>query len=101
MITALWARFGKFITGIGAGLLMLASVFYAGRKSGQSKAEIEAANERAKEREAIAVRQVNEAREAAEQQTKAVKNASEVMADNSIHPDSEIVERLRDEWQRD
>lgn len=75
--------------------------FYAGRKSGATKAEANAANERANDREAIAVRQVNEAREASEQQVKAVQNAKYVASDNSTFDDDEIARRLRDEWSRD
>jgi len=101
MIAALWAKFSKWIVGVGAFVVMLASVFYTGRKSGATKAEANAANERANDREAIAVRQVNEAREASEQQVKAVQNAKEVASDNSTFDDDEVTRRLRDEWSRD
>ena len=101
MIAALWAKFSKWIVGVGAFVVMLASVFYAGRKSGATKAEANAANERANDREAIAVRQVNEAREASEQQVKAVQNAKDVASDNSTFDDDEVTKRMRDEWSRD
>ena len=101
MFSVIWAKFGKWLAAIGAGLVMLASIFYAGRKSGATKAEANAANERANDREAIAVRQVNEAREASEQQVKAVQNAKEIASDNSTFDDDEVTRRLRDEWSRD
>jgi len=101
MIAALWAKFSKWLAAIGVGLVMLASIFYAGRKSGATKAEANAANERANDREAIAVRQVNEAREASEQQVKAVQNANEVASDNAVLDDDGVSKRLRDEWSRD
>lgn len=101
MMAAIWAKFGKWITGVGAFVVMLASIFYAGRKSGATKAEANAVNERANDREAIAVRQVNEAREASEQQVKAVQNAKDVASDNSTFDDDEVTKRLRDEWSRD
>jgi hypothetical protein len=101
MFSVIWAKFGKWFAAIAAFAVMLASVFYAGRKAGGTKAEANAANERANDREAIAVRQVNEAREASEQQVKAVQNAKDVASDNSTFDDDEVTKRLRDEWSRD
>ena len=98
---SMFARFGKWIAAIVAILGAIAAIFFAGRKSGASKAEANAANERANDREAIAVRQVNEAREASEQQVKAVQNAKNVASDNSTSGDDEVAKRLRDEWSRD
>lgn len=101
MFSVIWAKVGKWVGALVAGLLLLASVFYSGRKSGETKAKGDAAEERANEREAIAVRQVNEAREASEHTTKAVQNANEVASNNSMLIDDEVTKRLRDEWSRD
>jgi|SRR5690554_1754687 len=101
MFSVIWAKIWKYVAAIGAFVVMVASVFYAGRKSGATKAEAKAANDRANDREAIAVRQVNEAREAAKVEVEAVKGANDVKSDIAILDDDGISKRLRDEWSRD
>jgi len=101
MFSVIWAKFSKWLAAIGVGLVMLATVWLTSRKVGKSEGQAEAAEQRAADREAIAVRQVNEAREASEQQVKAVQNAKEVASDNSTFDDDEVSRRLRDEWSRD
>lgn len=101
MFSVIWAKFGKWLAAIGAGLVMLASIFYAGRKSGATKAEANAANERAGDREAIATRQVNEAREASQREVEVIQGANDVKENNSIVDDDGVNQRLRDDWSRD
>lgn len=101
MFSVIWAKFGKWLAAIAAFAVMLASVFYAGRKAGGTKAEANAANERANDREAIATRQVNEAREASQREVEAIEGAHNVKTDTSIIDDDGVSKRLRDEWSRD
>lgn len=101
MIAMLWAKFGKWVSIIGAMLVALASIFFAGRKSGKTKAGVEAADQRANDREAIAVRQINEQREASKREVETVKEANNVSKQNDSVSDADVDKRLRDEWQRD
>ena len=94
-------RFGGWILAALSFLAMLATVWLTSRKVGKSEGQAEAAEQRAADREAIAVREVNEAREAYERQTKAVQNANEVASDNAVLDDDGVSKRLRDEWSRD
>ncbi|UAG58593.1 putative Rz protein [Pseudomonas phage Kaya] len=101
VLSAIWSRFGAWIAAAGAVLVAIFAALSVGKAKGKAAAAEDSANERANDREAIAVRQVNEAREASEQQVKAVQNAKEVASDNSTFDDDEVTKRLRDEWSRD
>lgn len=98
---SMFARFGKWIAAIVAILGAIAAIFFAGRKSGKADEVVKNAEQRSKDNEAIAVRQVNEAREAAKFETETVKGASDVQANvNRLNP-GDAANRLRDEWSRD
>lgn len=94
-------KFGGWILAALSFLAMLATVWLTSRKVGKAEGEAEASQQRAADREAIAVRQVNEAREASDSQIKAVQNANEVASDNAVLDDDGVSKRLRDEWSRD
>ncbi|QBZ71721.1 hypothetical protein [Pseudomonas phage KP1] len=101
MIAALWAKFGKWFALAAAALVTLASIFYAGRKSGETNAEANAAEQRASDREAIAVRQINEQREASKQEVETVQGASDVKDKTSVLTDAAVSSELHDKWSRD
>ncbi len=101
VLSAIWSRFGAWIAGAGAVLVAIFAALSVGKAKGKAAAVEDSANARANDREAIAVREVNEAREASERQTKAVQNANEVASDNAVLDDDGVSKRLRDEWSRD
>lgn len=93
-------KFGGWILAALSFLAMLATVWLTSRKVGKAEGQAEASEQRASDREAIAVREVNEAREASETQVKAVQNANDAKQDNSVLSDDDVTKRLRDEWSR-
>lgn len=101
MFAALWAKFGKWVGVIAAALAMLASIFYAGRKSGESQAKVKAAEQRIKDNEAIAVREIDAARDAAAKEVETVKGANDVHSNINRLDSGDAANKLRDEWSRD
>lgn len=87
--------------GVFSFLAMLAAVWLSSRKVGKSEAEAEASEKRAGDREAIATRQINEAREASEREVKTVKGANNVKTNNDMLDDSAVNDKLRNDWSRD
>jgi hypothetical protein len=77
------------------------ALWYSARKQGEAKAEVKAASEKAADREAVAVRQVNETREAARVEVETVRNANEVQDKNATIPDAAVIVELRSKWSRD
>lgn len=94
-------KFGGWILAALSFLAMLATVWLTSRKVGKAEGQAEASEQRANDREAVAVRQVNEAREASNRQVEAVKGANDVQANNAGLSDDDVSKRLRDEWSRD
>lgn len=94
-------KFGGWILAALSFLAMLATVWLTSRKVGKAEGQAEASEQRASDREAVAVRQVNEAREASNRQVEAVKGANDVQANNAGLSDDDVSKRLRDEWSRD
>lgn len=101
MITALFAKFGSWIV---AGLSLIGAGFVAwnsAKKAGKAEAKADASEQRASDREAIAVRQINEQREASAREVETVERANDVKEKNSAVDDAGVVVKLRDEWSRD
>ena len=82
-------------------LAMLATVWLSSRKVGKAEAEANASEQRAGDREAIATREVNEAREASQREVEVIQGANDVKTNNSIVDDDGVNQRLRDDWTRD
>lgn len=101
VLSALWSRFGAWIAGAAAIIGAVFAALIVGKAKGKAAAAEDSANERAADREAIAVRQVNEAREASNKQVEAVKGANDVQANNASLSDDDVSKRLRDDWSRD
>lgn len=101
VLSAIWSRFGTWIAAAGALVVAIFAALSVGKAKGKAQAAEDSANERAADREAIAVRQVNEAREASNRQVEAVKGANDVQANNAGLSDDDVSKRLRDEWSRD
>jgi len=97
-----WAKkFGGWILAALSFLAMLATVWLSARKVGKAEGQAEASEQRAGDREAIATREVNEAREAANHEVETIQGANDVQANNAILDDNGVTERLRDDWSRD
>lgn len=86
MIAAFWARFSKWIIGAVVALAAVAAIYLRGRSAGK---EVE--QKKAVERD------LTEAKEHAE----TIRETSDVQAEVSRLPASDIRERLRSKWQRD
>ena len=105
----MWAsiikRFGGWIFGAFAGIMMVLLFIRSTKKNAkseaQSAAKVEIANTRAKDVEAIAVRASNEVKQAAETQVKTVERVNHVQNQVSSSDDDAVLRKLRDEWQRD
>lgn len=102
---ALLLKFGKKYAARIAEFVLITGAFIAlwisAKKQGEAKAQVKAASEKAADREALAVRQVNETREAARVEVETVRVANEVQAENATIPDNAVVDRLRSKWSRD
>lgn len=94
-------KFGGWIVGALSFAAMLATVWLSSRKVGKAEGQAEAAEERAADREAIAVRQVNEQREKSQREVEAIQGVNDVKNDISRMSDSDAIDSLRDEWSRD
>ena len=101
IIVASVKKFGGWILAALSFLAMLATVWLTSRKVGKAEAEADASEQRAGDREAIATRQVNEAREASQREVEAIEGANNVKTNNSIIDDDGVNQRLRDDWTRD
>lgn len=101
LVTAGFKKFGGWILAGFSLLSMFATVWLSSRKVGKAEAEADASEEKAGDREAIAVRQVNEAREASKREVEAIEGANDVKENNSTISDSNVNKLLRDNWERD
>lgn len=81
-----------------AGLL---AIIFSAKKQGESKAKVDAEKQRTKDNEAIAVRQVQEAREQTKQQAEVLENAIETQNKINSLNSGDANQRLRDKWTRD
>lgn len=97
----MWARIRMYAAAALAFVVMGLTLWFSARKVGKNEGAAEAANERAADREAIAVRQVNETTAAAEREVQAVQGANDVKANNAGLSDADAVNELRSRWQRD
>jgi stringent starvation protein B len=86
MIAALWTRFYGWIVGAGAALLMVAAIYARGRSVGK-----------AIEQQKATKRDLTDAQE----QAKTIHEATNVQAEVSRLPVSDLDQRLRDKWTRD
>lgn len=94
-------KFGGWILAALSFVAMGLTLWLSSRRVGKAEGQADAAEERAADREAIAVRQVNEQREASQREVETVKGANDVQQDTSRMSDDDVVKRLRDEFSRD
>lgn len=81
-----------------AGLL---AIVFSAKKQGESEAKVVAEKQRSKDNEAIAVRQVQEAREQTKQQAEVLENAIEKQNEINSLDSGDAASQLRDKWSRD
>lgn len=99
---AIWFRkFGGWILAALSFLLMILTVGLMSKKVGKAEGKADAAVATAADREAVAVRQINEVREASTREVEAVKGANDVKANNAVLDDVAVNDKLRDNWTRD
>lgn len=94
-------KLGVWIGAAAAFALALLAVIVSSKRAGRAEAEVESAKQDTRDNEAIAVRQINEAREAAAKESETLGSAlNEQNKINSLNPGA-AAERLRDDWSRD
>lgn len=93
----IWAYVAAALSILAMGL----TLWFSARKIGKTEGQAEAADERAADREAIAVRRVNETTAAAEREVQAVQGANDVQTANAGVSDAAVVDELRNNWSRD
>ena len=90
MLTFLFSKIGKYVAGLAAGLALLASVFYSGKRRQKADTEVKQAKTEAAQAKAEAKKQVE-----------VIEAAKDVQNDvNKLDP-GVAAERLRDKWSRD
>lgn len=94
MFSLIWSKFGKLIAAVFFVVVSFVSVFYSGKKSGESKAKVKAAEDEAK-------REIAEVEAVTEHKTKVLQNAKETASDNAAIDDNTAVDKLRNNWSRD
>ncbi len=101
IIAEFFKKFGAWIAAFFAGLLVLLTMWQAGKKVGKAENNAERIGEKAKEHEAIAVRQVNEQRAASERQNETLKGVNDVKNNIDSLSDDDVANKLRDKFSRD
>lgn len=104
----MWALALPWLKRFGGWILAFFSIFgiiftfvFAVRRKANSDAEVKYTNQKAADREAIAVKMVTEEREASKVETKTLQEVSNVKTEISTAADSDVDKWLRDEWTRD
>lgn len=100
VLSAIWSRFGVWISAAGAVLVAIFAALSVGKAKGKASAAQESANDQIKTNEAIAVRQINEANEGAKVRVEAAKGAADETAKVNQLNSGAIAGELRDEWTR-
>lgn len=99
---AIWIKkFGGWIAAFFSALIAIAAFVFSVRSKAKSDAAVKYTNEKAADREALAVRNVIETREAAKVETETLQEVNHVKDQISAAADSDVDKRLRDEWSRD
>ena len=101
MFASLIARFGAWIVGIGGALLGVLAIFASAKRTGKAEGEKVAAQQLAKDREAIAANEIRKEHIAAEEKAKAIERASDEISDVNRMPSGAVRDELRDKWTRD
>ncbi len=100
VLSAIWSRFGSFISAAGAIVVAVLAALSVGKAKGKADAAQKNANDQIKTNEAIAVRQINEANEGAKVRVEAAKGAADEIAKvNQLDSDA-VANELRDNWTR-
>lgn len=101
MFASLMARFGAWIVGIGGALLGILAIFASAKRTGKAEGEKVAAEQIAKDREAIAANEVRKEHVAAEANAKAIERAGDEISDVNRMSNDAVNRELRDKWTRD
>ncbi len=91
----------QYLAPLLAAIGLIAAAFGIGHTRGKAKADVAAAQQRTADNEAIAVRQVNEARAATTQQLQPVKEAANVQAATTRLNDGDAADELQSKYSRD
>lgn len=101
MIALFFKRFGAWIAALASIVGMGLTLWFSAKRNGKAEAQVQHAEQRAADHEAVAVRQINETQAAAAAAVSTVKEAANVQVEVSRRSDDDVNQRLRDEWSRD
>lgn len=101
MILLFFKKFGGWIAAFLGFVFALLAVIVSSKKVGKSEAEVESAKQDTKDNEAIAVRQINEAREASLKESETLENAIDEQTKINSLDSGDAANKLRDQWSRD
>lgn len=97
---ALLTKLKVYIVGIIVALGALISVYFAGKKIGKSENEVNSADKRISDNEALAVNEINKSRAASERELNTIKAAKDE-TDKVIASDiNSVADELRRDWSR-
>lgn len=97
---ALLTKLKVYIIGIIVAFGALIYIYFAGKKIGKSENEVDSANKRISDNEALAVNEINNNRAASERELNAVKAAKDE-TDKVISTDiNSVADELRRDWSR-
>jgi type III secretory pathway component EscV len=101
MIRLFLKKFGGWIAAFFSILFGVLAIVFSAKKVGKAEAQKEAEKQRTEDNEAIAIRQINEAREASKKESETLEQAIDEQSKiNSLNP-GDAASKLRDEWSRD
>lgn len=100
-LTGLITKFGGTIATVLAGIAGIFGLFYAGKKSGESAANLDNAKQKVKDNEQQALKEIAAVRDSTQQQVDTISKAKDVSTDNSQLSDADVLKRLHDKYSRD
>lgn len=97
---ALLAKFKVYLVGFFVAIGALISVYFAGKKIGKSENEVDSANQKISDNEALAVNEINKSRVASESEVNAIKAAKDETDKVIATPINSVADELRRDWSR-
>jgi hypothetical protein len=100
-LAAVWGnKFKGWIAAFAGFAVILVTVWFSSKRAGKAEAKTEAANQRADDREALAVRKVEETQAAAKVEVETIQEAQNVQVEVNQSSTADIAGKLRDNWTR-
>lgn len=101
MLTLFFKKFGGYILTFLSFVAGLLTIIFAYKKQGENEAQLKAQKQNNKDTEAIAIRKINETKEASKRESEVLENAISQQNKAASLDDNNANQRLRDKWSRD